>query len=144
MLTIGKEDINSLTRCSKFDFEEKLLEKLVRLENKIDMFQIKMNTFEDEIKNAIAKTKKVTKSSKESLLAVQSRITNSFQSELERFKDSSQNLMESFKGQIQSVESTVLRNEESLNQSYDRIIATANSSVKELIDRSFQKGKQIS
>lgn len=45
----SKENIPSLTQCSKYDFEEKVLEKLVRMEHKMEMYEIKMKKFEESV-----------------------------------------------------------------------------------------------
>ena len=41
--------IESLTTCSKFHFEEKVLEKLIRIEHKMEVFEEKLKIWEESM-----------------------------------------------------------------------------------------------
>ncbi|CAC5406064.1 C1QL [Mytilus coruscus] len=88
----------SLLSCSKFHFEEKVLEKLVRLEHKMDLNKEKMKkweeTFSSKLKNideAIKQTEIFAESVRENQLQEQSRINHSYYEIVERFKIQTQN-----------------------------------------------------
>ncbi|XP_071135034.1 uncharacterized protein [Mytilus edulis] len=78
-------DSESLLTCSKFHFEEKVLEKLVRLEHKMEINEEKMKIWEnafsaklDRMDKAIKQTETFVKSIRESYLRELSRLNDSF------------------------------------------------------------------
>ncbi|VDI38270.1 Hypothetical predicted protein [Mytilus galloprovincialis] len=91
-------DSESLFSCSKFDFEEKLLEKLVRFEHKMQLNEIKLKKWEDtfsskldKMEEAIKRTEIFLETMLETQLQEQSRLNDSFQKIIDRFKFQTKN-----------------------------------------------------
>ncbi|CAC5365379.1 C1QL [Mytilus coruscus] len=91
-------DSESLISCSKFHFEEKVLEKLVRLEHKMDLNEKKLKKWEDafafkleKMDEAIKQTDIFVETVRENQLQEQSRINDSYHEIVERFKVQSNN-----------------------------------------------------
>lgn len=57
-------DSESLLSCSKFNFEEKILEKLVRLGHKMEINEEKMEKWEDAFSSKLDKMDEVIKQTK--------------------------------------------------------------------------------
>lgn len=90
--SIGSEFESSLS-CSKFHFEEKVLEKLVRLEHKMQILEEKMYVREklntaklDEINNIKKQTEAFVQSVQDAQLRDQTRFNKSYQEIVEHFK----------------------------------------------------------
>ncbi|XP_071145854.1 fibrinogen gamma-B chain-like [Mytilus edulis] len=82
--------LDSSLQCSKYHFEEKVLEKLIRLELKMEMYEAKIKTWEDsiptnldKIDNAKKQTETFLESMREILLREQTRLNGSFQETVE-------------------------------------------------------------
>ncbi|CAG2233647.1 C1QL [Mytilus edulis] len=91
-------DSESLFSCSKFDFEEKLLEKLVRFEHKMQLNEIKLKKWEDtfsskldKMEEAIKRTEIFVETMLETQLQEQSRLNDSFQEIIDLFKFQTKN-----------------------------------------------------
>ncbi|CAG2231889.1 unnamed protein product [Mytilus edulis] len=121
-------DSESLLTCSKFHFEEKVLEKLVRLEHKMEITEGKMNEWEVKLVSLSSKideqmkrwedtflsklvkmdetvnqTKIFVKSVRDIQLQEQSRIYDLYHESVEHFKIRSQNESEMYGQQINSI-----------------------------------------
>ncbi|CAC5365378.1 unnamed protein product [Mytilus coruscus] len=103
-------DSESLLSCSKFHFEEKVLEKLVRLEHKMDLNEEKLKRWEDtfstkldQMEEAIKHTEIFVESVRGSQLQEQSRINHSYHEIVERFKVRSKNETEFHGEQINTL-----------------------------------------
>ncbi|OPL32851.1 hypothetical protein AM593_00033, partial [Mytilus galloprovincialis] len=82
--------LESSLQCSKYHFEEKVLEKLVRLELKMEMYEAKIKTWEysiptnlDKIDNAKRQTETFLDSMRDILQQEQTRLNGSFQETVE-------------------------------------------------------------
>lgn len=91
-------DSESLFSCSKLDFEEKLLEKLVRFEYKMQLNEIKLKKWEDafsskldKMEEAIKRTGIFVETMQENQLKEQSRLNDSYQEIIDRFKFQTKN-----------------------------------------------------
>ncbi|CAC5406063.1 unnamed protein product [Mytilus coruscus] len=91
-------DSASLLSCSKFHFEEKVLEKLIRLEHKMELNEKKLKKWEDafsfkleKMDEAIKQTETFVKSVPGIQLQEQLRINYSYHEIVERFKIQSKN-----------------------------------------------------
>ncbi|CAC5357708.1 unnamed protein product [Mytilus coruscus] len=121
-------DSESLLTCSKFHFEEKVLEKLVRFEHLMEINEEKMNKWEvkleslsskideqmkrwedtflsklDNMDEAVNETEAFVKSVRDIQLQEQSRINNSYHESVEHFKDRSKNESEMYGQQINAM-----------------------------------------
>ncbi|CAC5395878.1 COL10A [Mytilus coruscus] len=117
--SIGSES-GSLLTCSKFHFEEKVLEKLVRLEHKVEIYEETMKRWENIFVSKLEKLDEVQRQSEtyfKSMQAAQvqeeirlnksySEIFNSFKSQMnnetEFYEDQMNNLFESVSLKIQN------------------------------------------
>lgn len=88
----------SLLTCSKFHFEEKVLEKLVRLEHKMELNDKKMKTWEELFFSKLDKMNEATKHAdlfvetmRENQLQEQSRFNESFVKTVKHFNIQSKN-----------------------------------------------------
>lgn len=88
----------SLLTCSKFHFEEKVLEKLVRLEHKMELNDKKMKTWEelffsklDKMNEAIKHADLFVETMHENQLQEQSRFNESFVKTVKHFNIQSKN-----------------------------------------------------
>ncbi|CAC5399840.1 C1QL [Mytilus coruscus] len=100
----------SLLSCSKFHFEEKVLEKLVRLEHKMDLNEEKLKKWEetfssklDKMDEAIKHTEIFVESVRDTQLQEQSRFNDSYYEIVERFKVQSKNETESHGEQMNTL-----------------------------------------
>ncbi|CAG2191287.1 Ryncolin-2,Angiopoietin-related protein 1,Ryncolin-1,Tenascin-X,Ficolin-2,Tenascin,Ryncolin-3,Angiopoietin-related protein 2,Angiopoietin-4 [Mytilus edulis] len=82
--------LESSLQCSKYHFEEKVLEKLVRLELKMEMYEAKIKTWEDsiptnldKIDNAKKQTETFLESMRDILQQEQTRLNGSFHETVE-------------------------------------------------------------
>ncbi|VDI66556.1 Hypothetical predicted protein [Mytilus galloprovincialis] len=121
-------DSDYLLTCTKFHFEEKVLEKLVRLEHKMEINKEKMNKWEvklesmssqideqmkrwedtfvsklDKIDETVNETKIFVKSVRDIQLLEQSRINDLYRENVEYFKDRSKNESEIYGHQINAM-----------------------------------------
>ncbi|VDI54161.1 Hypothetical predicted protein [Mytilus galloprovincialis] len=88
----------SLLTCSKFHFEEKVLEKLVRLEHKMELFEEKMKTMESSMSKKLKRmdeiekeTETLTETMLDKQLQIETRINDSYQEIINNFKTQSNN-----------------------------------------------------
>ncbi|CAG2205790.1 unnamed protein product [Mytilus edulis] len=95
--SIGSEFESSLT-CSKFHFEEKVLEKLVRLEHTMQNVEEKMNMWEnsitsklDEMKIVKKQTETFVQSIQDAQLQEQTQFNKSYQDIVQQFKTQASN-----------------------------------------------------
>ncbi|XP_052087254.1 multimerin-2-like [Mytilus californianus] len=100
----------SLMSCSKFHFEEKVLEKLVRLEHKMDLNKEKLKKWEktfsyklEKMDEAIKQTEIFVKSMRDIQLQEQLRHNDSYHEIVERFKIQSKNETEYHGEQINTM-----------------------------------------
>ncbi|VDI52053.1 Hypothetical predicted protein [Mytilus galloprovincialis] len=91
-------DSESLLSCSKFYFEEKILEKLIRLEYKMELNEEKLKKWEDafsskmdKMEEAIKQTEVFVESVRENQLQEQSRLNDSFHGIVENLSIQSKN-----------------------------------------------------
>ncbi|CAC5377809.1 unnamed protein product [Mytilus coruscus] len=84
-ISIGS-DLESSVQCSKYHFEEKILEKLVRLEHKLEIYDEKMKTWEklvpsnlDKIDDAKKQTETFLESMRDTFNQEHIRLNGSFQ-----------------------------------------------------------------
>lgn len=96
-ISIGSES-ESLLSCSKFHFEEKVLEKLVRLEHKMDLNEEMLKRWEDtfsskldKMDEAIKQTETFVESVRNYHLLEKSRLNDSYYEIVENFKIQSKN-----------------------------------------------------
>ncbi|VDI52051.1 Hypothetical predicted protein [Mytilus galloprovincialis] len=89
-------DSESLMSCSKFHFEEKVLEKLIRLEHKMELNEKKLKKWEetfsfilDKMEKAIKQSDIFVESVRDTQLQEQSRLNDSYHEIVERFKGQS-------------------------------------------------------
>ncbi|VDI64755.1 Hypothetical predicted protein [Mytilus galloprovincialis] len=95
--SISSESETLLT-CSKFHFEEKVLEKLVRLEHKMELFEEKMKTMESSMSKKLKRmdeiekeTETLTETMLDKQLQIETRINDSYQEIINNFKTQSNN-----------------------------------------------------
>ncbi|VDI64750.1 Hypothetical predicted protein [Mytilus galloprovincialis] len=95
--SISSESKTLLT-CSKFHFEEKVLEKLVRLEHKMELFEEKMKTMESSMSKKLKRmdeiekeTETLTETMLDKQLQIETRINDSYQESIFNFKTQSNN-----------------------------------------------------
>ncbi|CAC5419036.1 unnamed protein product [Mytilus coruscus] len=112
----------SLMSCSKFYFEEKVLEKLVRLEHKMDLNKEKLKKWEKTFSNklekmdeAIKQTEVFVKSMRDIQLQEQLRHNDSYHEIVERFKIQSKNETEYHGEQINTMLESLSSKTEELN-----------------------------
>ncbi|CAC5365372.1 unnamed protein product [Mytilus coruscus] len=103
-------DSESLMSCSKFHFEEKVLEKLVRLEHKMDLNEEKLKKWEEtfshqleKLDEAIKQTEIFVELMRDIQLQEQSRHNDSYHEIVERFKGQSKNETEFYGVQMNSL-----------------------------------------
>ncbi|CAC5392637.1 unnamed protein product [Mytilus coruscus] len=118
-------DSESLLTCSKFHFEEKVLEKLVRLEHKMEINDQKMIRWEvtleskineqmkrweetflsklDKMDETVNQTEIFVQSVRDIQLQEQSRINDSYHESVEHFKDRSKNESEIYEKKINAM-----------------------------------------
>ncbi|CAG2185804.1 C1QL [Mytilus edulis] len=94
-ISIGS-DSEALMSCSKFHFEEKVLEKLIRLEHKMELNEEKLKKWEetfsfilDKMEQAIKQSDIFVESVRDTQLQEQSRLDDSYHEIVERFKGQS-------------------------------------------------------
>ncbi|CAG2233643.1 SLK [Mytilus edulis] len=99
-ISIGS-DSEALMSCSKFHFEEKVLEKLIRLEHKMEINEEKLKKWEDafsskldKMEEAIKRTEIFVETVRENQLQEQSRLNESFQEIVDHFNIQSKNVTE--------------------------------------------------
>ncbi|VDI49174.1 Hypothetical predicted protein [Mytilus galloprovincialis] len=100
--SIGSKFESSLS-CSKFHFEEKVLEKLVRLEIKMDAWEKSINSKFDEMNNIKKQTETFVKSGQEARLQDQTRFNKSYQEIVEHFKTQADNETDIYGDQINAL-----------------------------------------
>ncbi|CAC5380263.1 unnamed protein product [Mytilus coruscus] len=113
-------DSESLLVCSKFHFEEKVLEKLVRLEHKMELTEGKMKKWEDSFSSKLDKMDSAVRQTNEFVESIgiihaqeQLRFNDSYQEIVERFKIQSKNATNFYGEQMKiSLESLSLRIQE--------------------------------
>lgn len=100
-------DSKSLLSCSKFNFEEKILEKLVRLGHKMEINEEKMEKWEDafsskldKMDEVIKQTKSFVESMRDTNLQEQLRLNNSYHEIVEHFSIQSKNETELYGDQM--------------------------------------------
>ncbi|XP_063404332.1 uncharacterized protein LOC134687806 [Mytilus trossulus] len=159
--SIGSEFESSLS-CSKFHFEEKVLEKLVRLEIKVDMWEKSITSKLDEMNNIKKQTEKFVQSVQDAQIQDQKRFNKSFQETVEHFKTQVVNKTEIYGDQMNALlgslsskmevfteaekkrksitelmMSSLDREREQFNSSYDQIVenfkTTSSKTLQELI-----------
>ncbi|VDI38269.1 Hypothetical predicted protein [Mytilus galloprovincialis] len=169
-------DSESLFSCSKFDFEEKLLEKLVRFEHKLQLNDIKLKKWEDafssqldKMEEAIKRTEIFVETMQENQIQEQSRLNDSYQEIIDRFKFQTKNetkfhgeqintLLKSLSSKLEEVsnaeknretalelmQNTLHQDQNRFNKSFDLILEmfrlSSNKSINELIAKQ-QKGR---
>ncbi|CAG2209494.1 C1QL [Mytilus edulis] len=162
-------DSESLFSCSKFDFEEKLLEKLVRFEHKLQLNDIKLKKWEDafssqldKMEEAIKRTEIFVETMQENQIQEQSRLNDSYQEIIDRFKFQTKNetkfhgeqintLLKSLSSKLEEVsnaeknretalelmQNTLHQDQNRFNKSFDLILEkfrlSSNKSINELI-----------
>ncbi|CAG2192684.1 unnamed protein product [Mytilus edulis] len=107
--SIGSE-FETLPSCSKFHFEEKVLEKLVRLEHKMQVLEEKMDVREksntaklDEISNIKKQTETFVQSVQVAQIRDQTRFNKSYQEIVEHFQTQVDNKAEIYGDQMNAV-----------------------------------------
>ncbi|XP_063402011.1 uncharacterized protein LOC134686271 [Mytilus trossulus] len=107
--SIGSES-GILSVCSKFDFEEKLLEKLVRLEHKMEVYAEKMKLWEESVSSSLdtvvvakKKTETFIESMREAHLEDQTRFDKSFLETIDHFKLESENKTEMYERKMNTL-----------------------------------------
>lgn len=167
-ISIGSE-FESLNSCSKFHFEERVLEKLVRLEHKMQIFEGKMETWEKSITSKLVEMTNIKKQTEQFVQSVenvrlqdQMRFNQSYQESVDLFKTRINNetsfygeqmntLLESLSSTIQIFSEAEKNRESSLNLmqtrfnfSYHQIVETvkvnSNKTLQEIILKQ-QKGE---
>ncbi|CAC5406651.1 unnamed protein product [Mytilus coruscus] len=109
--SVGSE---SLLTCSKFHFEEKVLEKVVRLEHKLEVYTEKMRLWEESISSsldAVTETKKLTETFVESMRNAQ------LQDQM-RFNDFSLEVKKQTETFVESLRNAQLQNQMRFNDSF--------------------------
>ncbi|OPL32814.1 hypothetical protein AM593_07233, partial [Mytilus galloprovincialis] len=103
-------DSESLMSCSKFHFEEKVLEKLIRLEHKMELNEEKIKRWEyafpsklDKMEEAIKQTEIFVETVRENQLHELSRLNDSYHEIVERFNGQSKNETEFHGKQINTM-----------------------------------------
>ncbi|CAG2192688.1 unnamed protein product [Mytilus edulis] len=88
-----RTDSESLLTCSKFHFEENVLEKLVRLEHKMELIEDKMKIMESSMSKKAERmdeieteTKTLTETMLDKQLQIETRINDSYQEIVDNFK----------------------------------------------------------
>ncbi|VDI81869.1 Hypothetical predicted protein, partial [Mytilus galloprovincialis] len=149
--SIGSES-GSLSACSKFDFEEKVLEKLVRLEHKMEVYTEKMKLWEesvstslDKVVEAKIKTETFIESMRETQRQYQTRFNESLLETIEHFKLQSENktemyerkmntLLESFSFKIQELSEAERKRESATQVSLDQEQNRFNASFDKIVE----------
>lgn len=134
----SKDIIESQTQCSKYDFEEKVLEKLVRMEHKIDIYEQKIKNFEESV---MFKLNEFNESVNQRNKDTQSMIRDTFKEERSALNKSVQSL----------ILDTFQKEKSSLNSSFLSLILNKfeteknllNSSVHSLILDVFEEEKNL-
>ncbi|XP_071136735.1 uncharacterized protein [Mytilus edulis] len=162
-------DSESLFSCSKFDFEEKLLEKIVRFEHKLQLNDIKLKKWEeafpsqlDKMEEAIKRTEIFVETMQENQIQEQSRLNDSYQEIIDRFKFQTKNetkfhgeqintLLKALSSKLEEVsnaernretalermQNTLHQDQNRFNKSFDLILEmfrlSSNKSINELI-----------
>ncbi|XP_052087204.1 uncharacterized protein LOC127724313 [Mytilus californianus] len=117
--SIGSES-ESLLTCSKFHFEERVLEKLVRLELKMELFEEKMKLMESSVSSKLERmdeiekeTETLTETMLDKQLQIQTRINESNQEIVDDFKTQSNNKTKLYGEKMDSLlESLSLKSQE--------------------------------
>ncbi|CAC5383419.1 C1QL [Mytilus coruscus] len=107
--SLGSES-ESLLSCSKFHFEEKILEKVVRLEHKMEVYAEKIKLWEesitsilDKVTEAKKKTETFVESMRDAYLQDQTRFNDSFLETVDHFKLQSANETGFYERQMNSL-----------------------------------------
>ncbi|CAC5358880.1 unnamed protein product [Mytilus coruscus] len=122
----------SLLTCSKYDFEEKVLEKLVRLEHKIEMFDEKIKIWEDSISTKLSKFEEKMDSNDETTEKLRLQTNNKVDSFKEQIRNMSQSLTSKSQklyeaehtrdSEFKSMQTSLLRDKENFNDSFIDIV----------------------
>ncbi|CAG2223543.1 unnamed protein product [Mytilus edulis] len=100
--SIGSEFESSLS-CSKFHFEEKVLEKLVRLELKMDTWDKSITSKLDEMNNIKKQTETFVQSVQDAQIQDQTRFNKSYQEIVENLKTQVDNETENYGDQMNAL-----------------------------------------
>ncbi|VDI54160.1 Hypothetical predicted protein [Mytilus galloprovincialis] len=145
--SIGSEFESSLS-CSKFHFEEKVLEKLLRLELKMDTWEKSMTFKLDEINNIKTQTETFVQSIQDAQIRDQTRFNKSYQETVEHFKTQATNetdiygdqmnaLLESFSSKIEGFTEAENKREsvkKSMQLSFDKEQKRFNLSFDQIVE----------
>lgn len=115
----SKDIIESQTQCSKYDFEEKVLEKLVRMEHKIEICEQKIKNFEE---------------------SVMFKLNEFNESENQRNKDTQSMILDTFKEERSALNSSVLS---LILNKFETEKNLLNSSVQTLILDTFKEEQNV-
>ena len=97
-ISVSSSIIDDEPKCSKFDYDEKLLEKMIRLEHKTGLMMDMVNTFVTDTKSDIATIRQQTEEMKQQVQYFQDRINETTQRDLLEHRQN----MEEFEGNIKS------------------------------------------
>ncbi|XP_071135085.1 uncharacterized protein [Mytilus edulis] len=114
--SVGSQS-ESLVTCSKFHFEEKVLEKLVRLEHKMELFEEKMKIMESSMSKKLEKmneiekeTETLTETMLDKQLQTETRINDYYKEIVVNFKTQSRNETKVFGEKMESLLESVSLN----------------------------------
>ncbi|XP_052087206.1 uncharacterized protein LOC127724314 [Mytilus californianus] len=120
--SVGSQS-ESLLTCSKFHFEENVLEKLVRFEHKMELFEEKMKMMQSsmssklEIMNKIEKaTETLTETMLDKQLQFQTRINDSYQEIVDNFKMQSNNETKLYGEKMNTLLDSLSLNSQEINE----------------------------